>query len=91
MYYVIIYTILIFFASLFPILMTQILKLSSIYLALFQDMTISLLHAPLSFFETTPSARIINRYAKDLPMSDKVLAHQFGKCVLYASSTLGML
>ena len=89
--FVLIYTLMIFFQAFFPIMMTQLLKSTSIYLALFQDMMISLLYAPLSFFETTPSARVVNRLAKDLPMSDKVLAHQFAKCVLYLSGVLGML
>jgi ABC-type multidrug transport system fused ATPase/permease subunit len=40
-------------------------------LALHHDLLVSLLYAPMRFFETTPTGRILNRFAKDMESIDR--------------------
>ncbi|OQR90579.1 ATP-binding Cassette (ABC) Superfamily, partial [Thraustotheca clavata] len=45
---------------------------------LFESMTKSLLAAPMSFFDATPSGRIINRFSNDIASIDTRLPFSFG-------------
>jgi ABC-type multidrug transport system fused ATPase/permease subunit len=40
-------------------------------LALHHDLLLSILYAPMRFFETTPTGRILNRFAKDMESIDR--------------------
>ena len=41
---------------------------------LHKDAIFRVLHAPMSFFETTPVGRIMNRFSKDIDTMDNMLA-----------------
>lgn len=45
---------------------------------LHNDMAVSVLRAPMSFFETTPIGRILNRFSNDLYKVDEILCRVFG-------------
>ena len=40
-----------------------------------------ILHAPITWFESTPSGRIISRFSGDLSMIDRQLAFIFDDCL----------
>ena len=52
---------------------------------LHNDMAISVLRAPMSFFETTPIGRILNRFSNDIYKVDEVLGRVFG--MFFSNST----
>ena len=90
-YYCIVYLLMVMTCALIVALSTRLLQLSSLYIAIYQDMIISLLYTDLGFFQRTPLARIINRLAKDMPMSDKILANNYSKWLTFISFVAGML
>lgn len=55
---------------------------------LHHDMLISVVRAPMSFFETTPLGRIINRFSNDINKVDQVLGRTF---VQFFSNTIKVL
>lgn len=52
---------------------------------LHNDMAISVLRAPMSFFETTPIGRILNRFSNDIYKVDEVLGRVFS--MFFSNST----
>lgn len=52
---------------------------------LHNDMAISVLRAPMSFFETTPIGRILNRFSNDIYKVDEILGRVFG--MFFSNST----
>jgi ATP-binding cassette subfamily C (CFTR/MRP) protein 1 len=55
---------------------------------LHHDMLVSVVRAPMSFFETTPLGRIINRFSNDINKVDQVLGRTF---VQFFSNTIKVL
>nr|XP_033799380.1 canalicular multispecific organic anion transporter 1 [Geotrypetes seraphini] len=54
----------------------------------------NILHVPMHFFDTTPSGRIINRFAKDIFTIDETIPMTFRSwvtCILNVISTLAMI
>lgn len=46
--------------------------------AMFNDMLATVLHAPMSFFDTTPVGRLVNRFSKDIYTIDEKLVETGG-------------
>ncbi|KAL9978334.1 hypothetical protein ACROYT_G015835 [Oculina patagonica] len=55
---------------------------------LHKKMTITTLHAPVLFFDTTPAGRILNRFSKDVGCMDDVLPSSFLQAVVICLSSL---
>ncbi|CAJ0585805.1 unnamed protein product, partial [Mesorhabditis spiculigera] len=58
---------------------------------LHKPLIVNLLHSPMSFYDTTPLGRILNRCAKDIEVIDTLLPMNFRyfvMCILQALSTL---
>eukprot|EP00928_Gymnodinium_smaydae_P079240 TRINITY_DN63215_c0_g1_i1.p1 TRINITY_DN63215_c0_g1~~TRINITY_DN63215_c0_g1_i1.p1 ORF type:complete len:1371 (-),score=379.48 TRINITY_DN63215_c0_g1_i1:639-4751(-) len=55
------------------------------------DLYEALVRAPLSFFDTTPVGRIINRFSQDMENLDNMLPEQLGMFFMVMLSVFGML
>ncbi len=73
-----------FFKGFLAFVMQLILKLAT-YVAgrkLHWIILLGVLHAPMSFFDTTPIGRVINRFAKDIDAVDSSLSNAFSESLL---------
>uniref|UniRef100_A0A8C2FJQ2 Uncharacterized protein n=1 Tax=Cyprinus carpio TaxID=7962 RepID=A0A8C2FJQ2_CYPCA len=51
----------------------------------------NILKVPMVFFDTTPSGRIVNRFAKDIFTVDEIIPMSFRSCILCLLGVLGTL
>ncbi|MCB0368411.1 MAG: hypothetical protein KDD45_02980 [Bdellovibrionales bacterium] len=58
--------------------LAKVLMDSRLFQSIHDDMVLSLMFSPLSYFEKTPSEKIINRLSSDLNINDKIITTEFG-------------
>ena len=61
---------------------------------LYSALVAAILRAPLSFFDTTPIGRIVNRFAKDMDIVDSTLPTYISMCLIAVVpfvSTIGII
>lgn len=68
-------------------MLTRIVNLTS--LRLHKEAVVSILHSPMSFFDTSPLGRIINRFTKDADTMDNELSEQARMLLLSFASVIG--
>ena len=77
------------------LMLAKILMESKLFQSTHDDMIKSLLFSPLSYFEKTPSEKIINRLSNDLNINDKIITTEFGFMLvnlqLFLSNILGII
>ncbi|ORX44614.1 multi drug resistance-associated protein MRP [Hesseltinella vesiculosa] len=56
---------------------------------LHQEMLQSVVHSPMSFFDTTPTGRILNRFSKDQHSIDEILPRMVSNMIRMVPSVLG--
>ena len=56
---------------------------------LHQGMLVNIMHSPMSFFETTPQGRIVNRFSKDISGIDDLVPSNFSIFLVTLTGVLG--
>ena len=62
--------------------------------ALHRQLLVNVLHSSLSFFDTTPVGRVLNRFAKDVDVIDNALAGKLSAwlgCTMKVVSSISVL
>ena len=54
-------------------------------------MLLNVLHAPMSFFDTNPKGRVVNRFAKDVDLIDRQIPMTFLSLIYLLFSVLGTI
>ena len=77
------------------LILAKVLMASRLFQSIHDDMVRSLMFSPLSYFENTPSERIINRLSNDLNINDKIITTEFGFMLtnlqLYLSNIIAIM
>lgn len=77
------------------LMLAKVLMASRLFQSVHDDMIRSLLFSPLSYFEKTPSEKIINRLSNDLNINDKIITTEFGFMLtnlqLFLSNLIGIM
>ncbi|CAF1143852.1 unnamed protein product [Adineta ricciae] len=92
-YYMTIYSILGLSQGLFIFLTQLVLKLAA-YIAsrkLHWILLMGILHAPMSFFDTTPIGRIINRFSKEIDSIDSALPTSISQSIIVLVSVIATI
>lgn len=82
-----------FFQAIFVLVSSICLAFGSIEASksLHDSLLINILHSPMSFFETTPIGRIVNRFSKDLYTIDDTVPRSMGAFLRTFLSVFGTL
>lgn len=54
-------------------------------------MLLNVLHAPMSFFDTNPKGRVVNRFAKDVDLVDRQIPMTFFALISLLFNVLGTI
>lgn len=91
--YLAVYGVLGFASALFVLVSSVCLAFGSIRASkyLHDTLLINILHSPMSFFETTPIGRVVNRFSKDLYTIDDAVPRSLGAFLRMLLSVTGTL
>ncbi|KAL6981418.1 ATP-binding cassette sub- C member 9 [Sarracenia purpurea var. burkii] len=88
-----IYTLLAVGSSLCVLVRAMLVAIAGIMTSqkLFTSMMRSILHAPMAFFDSTPTGRILNRASTDQSVLDLEIAKTLGRCAISILQMLGII